>query len=105
MTTPNINQILASYQRYTQRGAPLGDTNFNDAASPLYLQRVRFVDGDYAPDGTYWGNNGTPLWCAFNGDDGQYAASHGSRIYVRAKTRDEAKAAVQREYPEVTFQK
>lgn len=105
MTTPNINQILARDPRYTNRGAPLGDSNFHLATSPLYLQRVRFIDHDYATDGTYWGNNGTPLWCAFNGDDEKYAAGHGSRIYVRAKTRDEAKDAVQREYPEATFQR
>lgn len=105
MTTPNINQILRKDPRYTQRGAPLGDTNFHLAESPLYLQKVCFEDHDYAPDGTYWGNNGTPLWCAFNGDDEKYAAGHGSRIYVRAKTRDEAKDAVQRDYPEATFQR
>ena len=103
--TPNINQILARDPRYTQRGAPLGDTNFHMADSPLYLQRVRFIDHDYAPDGTYWGGTDTPLWCAFNGDDDEYAAGHGTRIYVRAKTRDEAKAAVQRDYPTATFRK
>lgn len=105
MTAPDINQILRKDQRYTNRGAPLGDHNFHMSDSPLFLQRVRFIDHDYAPDGTYWGNNGTPLWCAFNGDDDEYAAGHGSRIYVRAKTREEAKAAVQRAYPEATFQK
>ena len=103
MTTPNINKILAANPRYTRNGAPLGDTNFHLATSPLYLQRVRFVDGDYAPDGTYWGDNGTPLWCAFNGDDGDDAAGYGSRIYVRAKTRDEAKTSILAEYPHVRF--
>ena len=45
MTTPNINKILAANPRYTRNGAPLGDTNFHLATSPLYLQRVRFVEG------------------------------------------------------------
>lgn len=103
MATPNINQILRKDPRHTSRGAPMGDTNFDEATSPLYLQRVHFVDGDYAPDGTYWGNNGTPLWCAFNGDDGENAAGHGSRIYVRAKTRDEAKTNTLADYPNVRF--
>lgn len=103
MATPNINQVLRKDPRHTSRGAPLGDTNFHLATSPLYLQRVRFVDGDYAPDGTYWGNNGTPLWCAFNGDDGEDAAGHGSRIYVRAETRDEAKTSILADYPNVRF--
>lgn len=81
----------------------MGDTNFHLTQGPLYLQRVRFEDNDYAPDGTYWGNNGTPLWCAFNGDDEEYAAGHGTRIYVRAKTRTEARRAVQQQYPYVRF--
>lgn len=104
MATPNINQILRKDPRHTSRGAPLGDTNFHQATSPLYLQRVHFVDGDYAPDGTYWGNNGTPLWCAFNGDDDEeYAAAQGTRIYVRAKTRSEAKTSILADYPNVRF--
>lgn len=103
MTTPNINKILRKDPRYTKYGAPLGDSNFHLATSPLYLQRINFVDGDYAADGTYWGNNGTPLWCAFNGDDEEYAAGHGTRIYVRAKTREEAKTVVLRQYPHTKF--
>ncbi len=81
----------------------MGDTNFHLTQGPLYLQRINFVDGDYAADGTYWGNNGTPLWCAFNGDDDEFAAGHGTRIYVRAKTREEARRAVQQQYPYVRF--
>ena len=41
----------------------------------------------------------------FNADDAEYAAGHGSRIYVRAKTRDEAKATIQQDYPTATFRK
>ena len=101
--TPNINRILAADPRTTTRGAPLGDRNFHLAASPLYLQRVRFIDHDYAPDGTYWGGTDTPLWCAFNGDDDEYSAGHGTRIYVRAKTREAAKAAVLADFPDTVF--
>lgn len=103
MTTPNINKVLRKDPRCTQYGAPLGDRNYALSDSPLYLQRINFVDGDYAPDGTYWGNNGTPLWCAFNGDDDEYAAGHGTRIYVRAKTREEARSTIQQQYPYVRF--
>lgn len=103
--TPNINKILADDPRYTKYGAPLGDRNYALSDSPLYLQRINFVDGDYAPDGTYWGGSGTPLWCAFNGDDEEYAAGHGTRIYVRAKTREDAKAAVLADFPDATFRK
>lgn len=103
--TPDINQILRKDPRYTKYGAPLGDTNFHLTQGPLYLQKVRFEDCDYAADGTYWGGSDTPLWCAFNGDDEEYAAGHGARIYVRAKTREEAKAAVLADFPDTVFRK
>ena len=64
--------------------------------SPLYLQRVRFVDGDYAPDGTYWGGGGAPLWCAFTPD-------LSTEVYVRARSRAEAFEAVKAECPEATL--
>ncbi len=57
MKTPNINALLRARMRPCQYGAPMGARNYDDApeGSKKYCQRVRFVDGDYAPDGTYWG--------------------------------------------------
>lgn len=102
MTTPDINAILRKDKRSMTRGAPMGDSNVYDGSIYLYLQRVRFVDGDYGPDGTYWGG-GTPLWCAFNADNAEHKAGHGTRIYVRAASRDEAKAQVLKGYVNVRF--
>ena len=105
MTTPKINQLLRDDLVGCSRGAPLGARNFNDAESSLYLQRIVFVGYDYAADGTYWGSGGDPLWCAFNGDDDDFAAGRGTRIYVRAASRSLAMQAVADQYPDVTFKR
>lgn len=102
MSTPNINKLLAADRRSCKYGAPLGDTDYVDnlsTAGPLYLQRVNLVDGDYAPDGTYWGcspREGS-IYCAFDVTADQV------RAYVRAHTRSGAKAALVQTYPEITF--
>lgn len=104
MSTPDINKILKASPRSSKRGAPMGDSNFNETTAPLYLQRVRFVDGDYGPDGTYWGyTQGEHLYCAFNRETTAYAAGHGTRIYVRAGSRAQAKSEVQQDYPDARF--
>lgn len=101
--TPDINKILANNPRPSKYGAPLGDHNQrDDLTSRLYLQRVRFTDGDYAPDGTYWGAPAN-LWCAFNAEEGDYAAAMGCRIFVRAESRIEAQLELLRDYPDSVF--
>ncbi len=102
--TPSINTLLKKDPVSCSRGAPLGAVNFNESDGPLHLQMV-YLDEDYAPDGTYWGGGfKTPhLYCAFNAEDDKFAAAQGTRIYVRAWTRDEAKAEVLSQYPDVTF--
>jgi hypothetical protein len=102
--TPDINQILRKDPVWCGRGAPMGRSDWHDSKSPLYLQKVRMVDGDYAPDGTYWGS-GTPLWCAFNGTDDRFVAGAGTRIYLRAIDRKDAKVQIQARYPGVTFRR
>ena len=75
----NINSILRANPVSSARGAPMGASNTFDPEHPvLHLQRVQMVDGDYSPDGTYWGAGNKPLWCAFNDS---------ARIYVRADDR------------------
>jgi hypothetical protein len=90
----------------------MGDSNMYDGSIYLHLQRVRLVDGDYGPDGTYWGQGSKPehrLWCAFNPENAEnsagdeYAPAMGTRIYVRAATRADAKAAVKKDYVNVRF--
>jgi len=102
MKTPDINQILRADMRHCGRGAPMGDSNRDERdeaekhSARVYCQRVRFVDGDYGPDGTYWGGGrGTrPLWCIFT----VYRAANGVvvdtplRHYVRAVCRQSALA-------------
>lgn len=95
MKTPNINQILRANSVSSARGAPMGAANYlDDPEQRLYVQRIEFVDGDYAPDGTYWGGGSRsgPLWCAFSADGA-------NRIYVRATTRGQAVAAVLADWP------
>jgi len=104
MSTPDINKILRADRRSCARGAPMGASDIYDGSIRLYLQRVRFVDGDYGPDGTYWGySDGEHLYCAFNGDSPGSKAGYGTRIYVRAESRSEAKSLAKERYVNVRF--
>lgn len=104
---PDINKILAQNMRSCKYGAPMGDRDTDQSDSPLYVQRVRFVDGDYGPDGTYWGASSQAgyVYCAFNGEDDKYAPAMGTRIYVRAHTRAEAIKVIRESYPDATFKR
>lgn len=56
MATPNINKLLRASPVNCKYGAPMGACSyFDNPDEPLYVQRIRFVDGDYAPDSTYIG--------------------------------------------------
>lgn len=108
MAEVNINKILRANPRSCARGAPMGDSD--NTAGPLKnlrCQRVYLVDGDYGPDGTYWGASSKAghIYGAFNdGQDGdQYAPAMGVRIYVRAHTYEQAKREVAKRYPGATF--
>jgi hypothetical protein len=106
MNKLDINRILRQNPRPLQRGgAPLGASDQYDGHIVLRLQRVRFVDGGYAPDGTYWGGGtSTPyLWCAFNPDTATAPAAMGTRLYVRAWSRDEAKQIILKNYVNTRF--
>lgn len=102
----DINKILRGNLRSCKYGAPLGDNSrIQGPLKNLRVQRVKFEDGDYGPDGTYWGGGGDPLYCAFNdgldGDD--FAAGHGVRIYIRAESAAEARELLRDTYPGITF--
>lgn len=103
MATPDINKLLKNDPRSCKYGAPMGDSDCIDddwdGDKPLHVQRVRFVDGDYGPDGTYWGASAEEggIYCAF--DDSAMEV----RIYVRAHTRGEALRVLREKYPELTF--
>lgn len=68
-----------------------------EASVKLQLVRLWFVDDDYDQGGAYWGGGrGTePLYCAFD--------EQGTRIFVRAKHRAEAKEKVREDMPNARF--
>jgi hypothetical protein len=108
MTDCNINKILRTKIRNLSRGAPMGDTDCVEGPlTNLRCQRVYLVDGDYGPDGTYWGASTKHghIYCAFNdgGDGDDWAPACGVRIYVRAFTYEQAKRVVAERYPGATF--
>ena len=99
MATPNINTLLRAEPTNSSRGAPMGaSSRLDDPGLPLYVQRIQFIDGDYAADGTYWGGPpSAPLWCGFAGTV--------NRVYVRANSRAEAVAEILEQFPDALFRK
>lgn len=101
MKTPNINKHLRQNPRSSRYGAPLGSDSYLDAPEvPLYVQRVHFIDGDYAPDGTYWGGGrgSEALYCG-------WSPEAENQVYVRAVNRADALRAIKDDFPEATFVK
>jgi hypothetical protein len=66
-----------------------------DEPLKLYLQRVRLNSGGYDSGGAYWGL-GAPLYAYFD-ESGEF--SH----CIRASSRQKAKEAIRREFPEALF--
>ena len=103
MATPDINALLRADPRFMRYGAPMGAVDHVcedwSGDSPLHVQRVRLVDGDYGPDGTYWGASKKVghVYCAFNTNAMRV------RIYVRAFTRGGALRVLREKYPGLTF--
>jgi hypothetical protein len=64
------------------------------ACLKLRLQRLPFVDGCYDRWGAYWGAPAT-VWCAWSGED--------VRVFVRADSREIAKAKVKTLVPAAKF--
>ena len=99
----SINQWLKNNPVSCKYGAPLGDSGEQgdpDYPYKFYLQRIRMVDGDYDPAGTYWGGGGEPLWGYMGeGEDEEVLV----RGFVRAMSRVSAKARVTDEYPNAGF--
>lgn len=99
---PDINAILRKKQhRATSKyGAQMGRSRILNAKQPcrLYLQRIVFQDGDYDSGGAYWGGPPSdPLYCAFAGNDDDEIVV---MLFVRAKSREEAKQLVLDDLPE-----
>ena len=99
----NINKWLKNHPVSCKYGAPLGDRGERgdpDYPYKFYLQRIRMVDGDYDPAGTYWGSSrgSKPLWGYMAEDDEGLV-----RGFVRAMSRVSAKARITDEYPKARF--
>ena len=97
----NINQILKKHDVSSVYGAPMGRRNTGveilNTWERLHLQKMRLVDGDYDTGGAYWGNtSGTSMYCAFSSD-------LVIKIFVRAKSREEAKESVLKALPDTDY--
>lgn len=98
----DINAKLKASPVGSVRGAPMGRMDWGvaehrDRSMVMYLQRVRFVNGDYDLGGAYWGGYPSPpLFCAW-ADDVE------ARVFVRAEDRDDAKDAVLDYFPNAKF--
>jgi hypothetical protein len=79
------------------------DTLPENPAAPVRLSvvRLRWVDGDYDAGGAYWGHvAGTWIYRALgDADDGDTVAE----LYVRAVSREAAKAAIRERVPGASF--
>lgn len=83
---PDINRLLRASPVNGKYGAPMGRYNRKDGGTGnLCCQRVRFHDGDYSADGTYWGSGGKPLFAAFS-------ANLETLCFMRARSRADAVA-------------
>lgn len=84
-------------------GAPMGraGTRWSDPDWPMrfHLRKLPLDSGGYDRGGAYWGF-GRPLWCAWSRDelDGEPAV-----LYLRADTREQAKAEVRERFAMATF--
>ena len=56
------NAWLKLHPRNMTRGAPMGQSDDNlDPDVKVHIEKLRWEDGDYTLDGTYWGIHGAQL--------------------------------------------
>lgn len=86
--TPDINKILKrpEHKGYSSRGADMGRGSEVGDPCCLYVQRIRFQDGDYDTGGAYWGG-GSGLYCLFSHNAG---VENDTMVFVRAERHIEA---------------
>lgn len=78
-------------------GAPMGrySNPVTELSGRVHLRYVPFVDGAYDQGGAYWGTGAQPLFCAW--DDADHV------VYLRAASREVAKAQLLSKNPAITF--
>lgn len=89
--------------RFVCTGSSMGRQSWrgHDANTPVkcYLRKLRWVDGDYDEQGAYWGyTSGTNIYWA-NFDIGETNED----IFVRATSREDAKAQVREQLSKAKF--
>jgi hypothetical protein len=98
----DINQQLKNAPVDCGRGSPMGRPDWGTIEHRyhpmmMYLQRIKFIDGDYDLGGAYWGGHpSAQLWCG-------WAENIDARAFVRAKNRESAKEAVRLRFPNAKF--
>lgn len=85
----DINKWLEAHPRSSVRGAPMGFTNHYEIPSKpgrtytIGFDKVKFVDGCYGPDGTYWGSPEN-LWCFYSVEEDESLNCQEVLAYFRA---------------------
>lgn len=108
MPIPPLTDVSSKY------GAPMGRLDWHavDSETTLkfHLVRLDFVDGDYDRGGAYWGRSHAHgyVYRAVSTEDVFLASRHEPilghvEMFVRGKTRTEAKNVVKETYPNATF--
>lgn len=102
----NLNAWLKERPRSCKFGAPMGAADWrgdSDYAYKFNLQRLKFQDGGYTLDGTYWGSPAN-LYLAFcPAHDTPEGEEDAVRMFVRASSWEAAKRLVIEEYPNAMF--
>ncbi|MCY1283626.1 hypothetical protein D9M68_940250 [compost metagenome] len=100
MSLPPLSDVSSKY------GAPMGRRNrcemLPDEVGKVYLQRVPFVDGCYDQGGAYWGAPAN-LWRAYCEMEITEGEIDVFEQFLRAGTREQAKAALRDEFPNISF--
>lgn len=101
MPMPPLEHLSCTY------GAPMGRRNRcemqPDEVDKVFLAIVPMVDGDYDSGGAYWGGGGQPLWRAYCEMEITEGEIDVFEQFLRARNRDEAKAKLRDEYPNIRF--
>ena len=89
----------------SRRGAPFGRTSVRIAdpkgSVKLRLYRMRLVDGDYDNGGAYWGRGDHHVGWMYHSYDVWPAPL--TEIFLRARSREEAKEMVRTMIPNASF--
>lgn len=88
------------------RGAPMGRANSHSTdklyAGKFYLRQLPMVDYDYDQGGAYWGCGNPEIGWMYRAYSDTFQ-DEVVELFVRARNREAAKAAVREDYPNAMF--